>query len=79
MHSKRDRSQGVTTTRPILETEMEFQGAVYDILGDVMIDRSPVIRATREEALLDARAMCEPLGCSPDVDAYVIVDGQLEY
>jgi len=59
---------------------MEYQGAVFDILGNAMIDRSPIIRWTRDEAMQDARELCaQHEGFDPDTDAYVIVNGQLEY
>lgn len=35
----------------------DFQGALYDILEEVVIERAPVVRGTYDEAMADARAL----------------------
>lgn len=50
----------------------EYIGLAYDFVEDVVIDRSPVIRATAAEALADAKALCATLRLS---DAWVAVQG----
>jgi hypothetical protein len=34
-----------------------FQGVIYDALEEIIIERSPVLRGTREEAYADALAL----------------------
>lgn len=38
-------------------TKQTFQGVLFDILEEVIIDRSPVLRATYAEAMADAQKM----------------------
>lgn len=35
----------------------EFNGVIFDMIEDVIIDRSPVLRATYAEAMADAKAL----------------------
>ncbi len=35
----------------------EFQGVLFDLIEEVVIDRAPVLRGTYEEAMADARAL----------------------
>jgi hypothetical protein len=35
----------------------DFQGVLYDIVEEVVIDRAPVVRGTYAEAMADAQAM----------------------
>jgi hypothetical protein len=44
----------------------EFVGVVYDIFHETTIDVSPTIRATRQEALADAIALCAHINANPD-------------
>ncbi|UEC03938.1 hypothetical protein [Burkholderia vietnamiensis] len=67
----------------------EYVGVVYDIVDEVVIERHCQIRETREEAMRDAQALCELINANRDeygdrtvdreTDAYVMVDGEIEY
>lgn len=73
--------------------EQEFVGAIYDILEDVVIERSPVIRATYAEAMADARALVkvvndnaeafddeldnQSIGRVDDSYCHVLIDGEV--
>lgn len=37
--------------------QQQYTGVVYDFIEEVVIDRSPIIRATAREALEDAKAL----------------------
>ena len=39
------------------QTPQAFQGVLFDILEEVVIERSPVIRGTYAEAMADAKAL----------------------
>jgi hypothetical protein len=36
----------------------EYVGLVYDFIEEVVIERSPIVRATAADALADAKALC---------------------
>lgn len=60
----------------------EFQGVLFDILDEVIIDRAPVLRGTYAEAMADAEKLVEVVNAMFDgrVDSgycYVLVDGVL--
>ena len=40
-----------------MSKQQDFQGVLYDLLEEVIIDRAPIIRGTAEEAMADARAL----------------------
>jgi hypothetical protein len=44
-----------------MSKQPEYVGVVYDWIEEVVIERSPVIRATFDEALVDAKALCKTI------------------
>lgn len=39
--------------------QQDFQGCLYDIFEEVIVDRAPVVRGSYEEAMADAKAMVD--------------------
>lgn len=62
-----------------MSTAKSFQGVLFDILDETIIERAPVVRSTYERAMADALAMVDedPRYCQ--ADAYVLADGILVY
>jgi len=58
----------------------DFQGVLYDILDEVIVERAPVIRGSQAEAEADAKALAAASGGQYD-DSYcfVLVDNEIAY
>lgn len=60
----------------------DFQGVLFDILDEVIIERAPCLRATYAEAIADARALAAAADDGAGVDdslCFVLVDGLIAY
>lgn len=63
-------------------TKQTFQGVLFDILEEVIIDRSPVLRATYAEAMADARKLAATTDAIEGADesyCFVLIDGVIAY
>lgn len=54
-------------------TKQEFTGVLYDCYEEIVIERSAVIRATREAAMEDAKALIEFV--NSEAEAFDDADG----
>lgn len=57
-----------------------FEGVLFDLVDEVLFERSSVLRATYAEALADARGLIQyhaERAC--DADCFVLADGALIY
>lgn len=66
----------------------EFQGCIFDIVYERVIERGPVLRGSYAEAIADAKALLayvnglpadKGVGLFEATDCYVLVDGVLAY
>lgn len=65
----------------------QYVGVLYDIVNDIVKERSPIIRATYDAALADAEQLVTDWNLNPDnrgdeldeYDCYVEIDGQINF
>ena len=74
-------------------SKQEFQGVLFDIVEEVIIERGPVLRATYAEAMEDARKLVgavnqlaedaddgfSTIGRVDDSYCFVLIDGVIAY
>lgn len=65
----------------------QYIGVLYNIIDEVVKERSPIIRATYDAALADAEQLVTVWNLNPDnrddpmdeYDCYVEIDGQISF
>lgn len=66
----------------------DFQGVLYDILDEIVVDRAPAIRGTYAEAMEDAKQMVDAFNAMAEDDdsrrvddsyCFVLIDGLIAY
>ena len=60
----------------------DFQGVLFDLIDEVVFERSPVIRGTYEQAMADAKALVGQYDGPRDAaecDCFVLIDGVIAY
>ena len=71
---------GGSGTHQEIDMAQDFQGILYDILDEVIVERSPVIRGSYAEAEADARVLAAGSGGRYDKGyCFVIVDNEIAY